>query len=73
MSHIHYVEYITTGMPIFLFNYTERKMHGIFEAACEGALNISPYAWSGVEGQRTQFPAQVRKQTSKCPILISVE
>lgn len=60
MSHITYVEHIVPGMPIFLFNYADRKMHGIFEAASDGALNISHYAWTGgTDGARTQFPAQV--------------
>lgn len=68
MSHITYVEHIVVGMPIFLFNYTERKMHGIFEAVSDGALNISHYAWTGgTDGARTSYPAQV------CPYKNSIE
>ncbi|CAM6105395.1 unnamed protein product [Calypogeia fissa] len=74
MTHITYVEHIVVGMPIFLFNYTERKMHGIFEAASEGALNISQYAWTGsTDGARTNYPAQVRvKLRSDFSRLVSV-
>ncbi|KAL2651353.1 hypothetical protein R1flu_019481 [Riccia fluitans] len=62
-SHHSYVEHIDPGMPLFLFNYNDRKMHGIFEAVSEGALNINAYAWTaGDSVTRTQFPAQVRVQ-----------
>ncbi|KAG6552851.1 hypothetical protein Mapa_005506 [Marchantia paleacea] len=62
-SHHSYVEHIDIGMPLFLFNYNDRKMHGIFEAVSEGGLNINSYAWTGNDsGCRTQFPAQVRVQ-----------
>ncbi len=30
-------------MPVFLFNYSDRKMHGIFRAQSEGDLEIKPY------------------------------
>jgi hypothetical protein len=46
-------------MPLFLFNYSDRKMHGIFEAACAGQLNIDQFAWSDGGRIKTQFPAQV--------------
>ncbi|KAL3700377.1 hypothetical protein R1sor_018399 [Riccia sorocarpa] len=62
-SHHSYVEHIEPGMPLFLFNYNDRRMHGIFEAVSEGGLNINPYGWTGTDsGARTQFPAQVRVQ-----------
>ncbi|BBM99538.1 hypothetical protein MPTK1_1g21920 [Marchantia polymorpha subsp. ruderalis] len=62
-SHHSYVEQIDIGMPLFLFNYNDRKMHGIFEAVSEGGLNINLHAWTGGDsGSRTQFPAQVRVQ-----------
>jgi hypothetical protein len=34
-------------------------MHGIFEAACAGQLNIDQFAWSDDGRIKTQFPAQV--------------
>jgi len=30
-------------MPIFLFNYNDRLMHGIFRATSEGELEINPH------------------------------
>ncbi len=29
-------------MPVFLFNYTDRKMHGIFRAVTRGDYEINP-------------------------------
>lgn len=34
-------------------------MHGIYEAACAGKLNIDQFAWSDGGRIKTQFPAQV--------------
>lgn len=31
-QHFQYVQNITQGMPLFLFNYSDRKLHGVFEA-----------------------------------------
>ncbi|XP_028800305.1 kelch-like protein 20 [Neltuma alba] len=59
-SHISYVKHIRPGLPLFLFNYSDRKLHGIFEAASEGKMNINPCGWSENGSGRTRFPAQVR-------------
>jgi len=55
------VKNIDPGLPIFLFNYSDRKLHGIFEASSKGKMYIDPYAWidDNSELDRTQFPAQV--------------
>lgn len=45
-------------MCLFLFNYSGRLLHGIYEAVGDGALNIDPSAWNEGRG-KTQFPAQV--------------
>ena len=37
--HMVYVQNIQKGMPLFLFNYTDRKLHGIFEAISDGKKN----------------------------------
>ncbi|XP_010692908.2 uncharacterized protein LOC104905945 [Beta vulgaris subsp. vulgaris] len=59
-SHIKYVQYVTPGMPLFLFNYSDRKLHGIYEATSRGQLSIDPYAWT-LDGEvETLYPAQVR-------------
>ncbi|CAO2193805.1 unnamed protein product [Urochloa humidicola] len=62
-GHFAYVKNVKPGMPLFLFNYSDRKMHGIFEAACAGQLNIDQFAWSDGGRIKTQFPAQVRIST----------
>ncbi|KAL6627375.1 hypothetical protein ACP70R_031101 [Stipagrostis hirtigluma subsp. patula] len=62
-GHFSYVKNVKPGMPLFLFNYSDRKMHGIYEAACAGQLNIDQFAWSDNGRIKTQFPAQVRIST----------
>lgn len=57
--HFSYVKNIEPGLPLFLFNYTGRKMHGIYEAASHGQMNIDLYAWTDNGTERTPFPAQV--------------
>ncbi|KAG1338081.1 hypothetical protein COCNU_04G003870 [Cocos nucifera] len=58
-SHFSYVRNIEEGLPLFLFNYSDRKLHGIFEAASRGQLNANSYAWTDGGAERTPFPAQV--------------
>ncbi|KAG9445436.1 hypothetical protein H6P81_016776 [Aristolochia fimbriata] len=59
-QHFQYVKNIDAGLPLFLFNYSDRKLHGIFAAASVGQMNIDPYAWTTDGTDRTSFPAQVR-------------
>ncbi|XP_062002528.1 uncharacterized protein LOC133720292 [Rosa rugosa] len=58
--HLIYVKKVTPGLPLFLFNYSDRKLYGIFEATGHGQMNIDPYGWTADGSGRTQFPAQVR-------------
>lgn len=58
--HFSYIKKIDPGLPLFLFNYSERKLHGIFEAASPGQMNINPYAWTMDGSERTPYPAQVQ-------------
>ncbi|CAJ1808732.1 unnamed protein product [Sphenostylis stenocarpa] len=58
--HFSYVRNIDPGLPLFLFNYTDRKLHGIFEAASCGRMFIDPYGWTIDGSERTQYPAQVQ-------------
>ncbi|KAJ9539880.1 hypothetical protein OSB04_026386 [Centaurea solstitialis] len=58
--HYSYIKNITEGLPLFLFNYSDRKLHGIFEAASHGQMNIDRYAWVTDEDGYTSYPAQVR-------------
>ncbi|XP_074383015.1 uncharacterized protein LOC141724684 isoform X2 [Apium graveolens] len=58
-SHISYVNNIDPGLPLFLFNYSDRKLHGIFESASSGRMNINPYGWTADGLGRTLYPAQI--------------
>ncbi|KAI3952139.1 hypothetical protein MKW98_005834 [Papaver atlanticum] len=44
--HFTYVKEIKPGLPFFLFNYSDRQIHGIYEAASNGEMNINPYGLS---------------------------
>ncbi|KAJ1397124.1 Development/cell death domain [Sesbania bispinosa] len=56
-SKIHFVEQVKAGMILFLFEYEQRQLHGVFKASCDGAMNIVPNAFTSL---RKQFPAQVK-------------
>ncbi|XP_002973471.2 uncharacterized protein LOC9641891 [Selaginella moellendorffii] len=58
--HIAYVQHIDAGMPLFLFNYDDRSLHGVFAATGKGALSIDPHAWSPNGSAPTKYPCQVR-------------
>lgn len=58
--HFSYVRNIEAGLPLFLFNYSDRKLHGIYEAASHGQMHIDAYAWTNNSATTTSFPAQVR-------------
>ncbi|XP_077244458.1 DCD (Development and Cell Death) domain protein isoform X2 [Tasmannia lanceolata] len=53
-----FVKQIKTGMIMFLFEYEERKLYGVFEATSDGAMNIEPHAFRSLGGKT--FPAQIR-------------
>ncbi|KAK1312363.1 hypothetical protein QJS10_CPA07g01212 [Acorus calamus] len=42
----------------------DRKLHGIFEAASNGQMNIDPYCWTGNGEEKSPYPAQVRIRIS---------
>ena len=54
-----YIKNIDPGLTLFLFNYSDRTLHGIFEAASEGQLKIDPKAWSPNGTDPSPYPAQV--------------
>ncbi|XP_059301760.1 uncharacterized protein LOC132053658 isoform X2 [Lycium ferocissimum] len=58
--HFSYVKNINIGLTLFLFNYSDRKLHGIFEATSPGQLNINPYGWTSDGDESTPYEAQVR-------------
>ncbi|MCE3050922.1 hypothetical protein HAX54_048520 [Datura stramonium] len=59
-QHISYVKNINPGLPVFLFNYNDKTIHGIFEAASSGQMHINPYAWTSDGSGKTPYPAQVQ-------------
>ncbi|KAL6528570.1 hypothetical protein OROMI_029215 [Orobanche minor] len=59
-QHFSYVQNIEPGLPLFLFDYSERKLHGIYEAASSGKMGIDSYAWTTGGSDRTKYPAQVQ-------------
>ncbi|GAV62446.1 Kelch_1 domain-containing protein/Dev_Cell_Death domain-containing protein [Cephalotus follicularis] len=61
-THFSYVRNITPGLPLFLFNYSDRKLHGIFKAAGHGQLNIDPCGWTEGGSDYTPYAAQVKIQ-----------
>lgn len=58
--HFAYVKKITPGLTLFLFNYSDRKLHGIFEATSPGQMNINPNGWIDDCTEHTPYPAQVQ-------------
>lgn len=54
-----YVSNIDPGLPLFLFNYSDRKLHEIFESTSSGRMNINPYGWTADGSGKTLYPAQV--------------
>ncbi|XP_062115743.1 uncharacterized protein LOC133829918 [Humulus lupulus] len=57
-SYSHFVKQVRSGMILFLFEYEERRLHGVFQACSDGEMNIVTYAYKKASGRL--FPAQVR-------------
>ncbi|KAM0866264.1 hypothetical protein ACQ4PT_042754 [Festuca glaucescens] len=58
-SHLSYVQNIKEGLPLFLFNYDDRRLHGIYEAAANGKYCPESNAWTYNGNEKTNYPAQV--------------
>jgi len=54
MSEWNRVSQVKKGDILFLLNYQNNRLHGVFEATTDGTLNIEAYAFDG------RFSAQVR-------------
>ncbi|KAM3194974.1 hypothetical protein ACQJBY_071186 [Aegilops geniculata] len=52
-----FIHKVKSGATLFLYDVEQRKLHGVFEATSDGAMNIIPdaYASSGF-----QYPCQIR-------------
>jgi hypothetical protein len=59
-AHISYVRNIKEGLPLFLFNYDDHKLYGIYEAAGSGKFCPESNAWKNDGQGKTSFPAQVK-------------
>lgn len=51
-----FVRSVKAGMILFLFEFEERKLYGVFKAISDGGMNIVPHAYIS-SGKK--FPAQV--------------
>ncbi|KAG5620320.1 hypothetical protein H5410_005538 [Solanum commersonii] len=60
--HFSYVKNIDPGLSLFLFNYDNQKLHGIYEATSSGKININPSGWTLDDSGRTKYPIQVQKR-----------
>eukprot|EP00268_Persea_americana_P014914 TRINITY_DN16752_c0_g1_i10.p1 TRINITY_DN16752_c0_g1~~TRINITY_DN16752_c0_g1_i10.p1 ORF type:complete len:818 (+),score=159.23 TRINITY_DN16752_c0_g1_i10:281-2734(+) len=63
-SQISFVKKIKSGMTLFLFEYEERKLYGVYEATCDGALDIDPCAFTS---SGKSFAAQIRVKLISLP------
>ena len=58
------VSQVKKGDVLFLLNFRNNHLHGVFEAITDGTLNIDPSAFDG------HFPAQVQvRRKMRCPPL----
>ncbi|XP_031095398.1 uncharacterized protein LOC115999681 isoform X1 [Ipomoea triloba] len=56
-SSANFVKNVKAGMYLFLFEYEERNLYGVFKATSDGRMNIIPQAYRSLG---MSFPAQVR-------------
>ncbi|KAK3131731.1 hypothetical protein QOZ80_6AG0510620 [Eleusine coracana subsp. coracana] len=70
-NHAEFVKTVKAGTTLFLFDIDQHKLHGVFEATSDGALDIIPDAYISA-GLR--FPYQVRfKRIWFCKPLMEYE
>ncbi|KAL3631356.1 hypothetical protein CASFOL_024340 [Castilleja foliolosa] len=74
-AHYSYVKNINPGLVLFLFNYSDRNLHGIFKAVSRGQLNLDNQAWASCEGvDYSPYAAQVQMDfQTKCRPLFEDE
>ncbi|KNA16471.1 hypothetical protein SOVF_088780 [Spinacia oleracea] len=60
-EYADFVMGVKTGMLLFLFDFQEKNLYGVFEASTDGGMNIVPDAYKSTSNRK--FPAQVRFST----------
>lgn len=56
LASADFVQNVRSGMILFLFEYENRKLYGVFEAVSDGNIDILPHAF---RSSGKSFPAQV--------------
>ncbi|XP_028074114.1 uncharacterized protein LOC114276534 isoform X2 [Camellia sinensis] len=56
-SFVDFVKEVKAGMVLFLFEFEQRKLYGVFQAVTDGSMNIVPNAYRSTG---KSFPAQIR-------------
>lgn len=51
-----FVKEVKAGMILFLFEYEQKKLYGVFRAVSDGRMDIVPHAY---QSTGKKFPAQV--------------
>lgn len=62
-----YYKYIQRPLftKIFIYNYSAKKLFGVYEATTEPAMSIDNSAWTTTDLEDSPFPAQVQVTPSK--------
>ncbi|KAH9305806.1 hypothetical protein KI387_010210 [Taxus chinensis] len=66
MEYLDRVKAIRPGLPLFLYNYSTRRLHGVFEAVSSRGSNSKKFSQKRMNADRSetsfkfQYPAQVR-------------
>ena len=69
-AHWCYVQHIQRGMPLFLYNFQDKTLHGIYTAAGTGTWELNPHGWTPDGAGMTKYPAQVQVEIHlDCPPL----
>ncbi|XP_028062734.1 B2 protein-like [Camellia sinensis] len=56
-AFLNFVKEVKAGMVLFLFEFKQRKLYGVFQAVTDGSMNIVPNAYRSTG---KSFPAQVQ-------------
>ncbi|CAL5327348.1 unnamed protein product [Camellia sinensis] len=62
-AFVDFVKEVKAGMVLFLFEFEQRKLYGVFQAVTDGSMNIVPHAYRSTG---KLFPAQRQSSTLVC-------